>query len=561
MTHNIFYQNEIEYARSLLKTDCSDYVIIGEAGDYLFETLKDVFKPCSDKKAENVCVIGVIYGSDNKEKLLQNISDAVSEYNCRKCIICDGNSLKPDSRGITVSEREYIFLTDEKNIVEKIKEMSKKVSVNLLVFDEIIGPGCKLREKFCFDDGKITISDEDMTGVYGYTYIRDALSAIILASQKLKTGNIYNVSSFKASDLEIKQEFYKLFSESFSLECCVSQQSGQKVRALCSLKIESRGFVPTDMKDALYLTASSHYGFPYDYGKNLPQYCSKLSILKKSELEILKEIDRICKENDIKYFLTGGSLLGAVRYGHSIPWDDDLDIGMLREDFEKFRKICPEVIDKTRFAYASYTTEKNCHYLFDKIRLKNTYFSTEFSSQYKIQDGVFIDVFVYDTTSPSVKKQKFHINLVKTAIRFLNVKWTGKADKSMNGYKLSLIIKPFVRFISFRLLHSFSDKALMFYSKKKSDYLIDGTGLNINRGAFKRSFVEELTEMDFEGMKVPVPVNYDEFLKHVYGENYLEEPCLYQRSGTHNFVRLDLGEYITDKSYDLSEQSLDGELF
>ena len=469
--------------------------------------------------------------------------------------------MKPDSRGITVSEREYIFLTDEKNIVEKIKEMSKKVSVNLLVFDEIIGPGCKLREKFCFDDGKITISDEDMTGVYGYTYIRDALSAIILASQKLKTGNIYNVSSFKASDLEIKQEFYKLFSESFSLECCVSQQSGQKVRALCSLKIESRGFVPTNMKDALYLTASSHYGFPYDYGKNLPQYCSKLSILKKSELEILKEIDRICKENDIKYFLTGGSLLGAVRYGHSIPWDDDLDIGMLRNDFEKFRKICPGAIDKAKFAYSSRITEEDYRNPFDKVRLKNTYFSTGLLSDNKNQDGVFVDIFVYDATSAKLKMQKFHINLIKIAHRFLYIKKAFKIDDSFKGYKLSLILKPFFKFIPVNVIYRFSNKTFTIYRKKKSDYLIDGTGLNIDRGAFRRSCVEELTEMDFEGMKVPVPVNYDEFLKHIYGEKYLEEPPIFQREGTHNFIRLDLGEYITDESTVYEEQSLEGELF
>lgn len=560
MTHDIFYQNEIEYARSLLKTDCYDYVIIGQDGNYLFETLRCVFESCADKKSENVCIIGVVYGSDNKEEILNKVSDAVSEYNCKKCIICDSNSLNPDSRGVTVSEREYIFLSKEKNIVEKAKVLSKKVPLSLLIFDEIIGPGCKLKDNFSFADGKISVTDEDNSLVNGYTYIRDAISAMIIAVQKLKCGNIYNISSFKATDAEIKQEIYKLFSENFSLKCALSPQANQSVKALCPLKIKGAGFISTDLKTTFYLTVSSHYGFEYNYSKNLSQYCSKLDILKKTELEILKEIDRICKENDIKYFITGGSLLGAVRYGHSIPWDDDLDIGMLRSEFEKFRKICPKVIDKTKFAYASYTTEENCHYLFDKIRLKNTYFSTDFSSHYKIQDGVFVDIFVYDTTSPLPKKQKLHINLVKTAIRFLNIKWTGKADKSMNGYKLSLIIRPFVRFIPFRLLHSFSDKALMFYNKKKSDYLIDGTGLNINRGAFRRSFIEELTDIDFEGMKVPVPVNYDEFLKHVYGEKYLEEPHLYQRSGTHNFVRLDLGEYITDESAILSEQSLDGEL-
>ncbi len=561
MTRDIFYQNEIEYARSFLKSDCYDYVIIGQDGDYLFETLKCVFKPCSDKKSENVCVIGVIYGSVNKEEILQKVSDTVSTYNCKKCIICDNNSLRPDSRGITVSEREYIFLTDEKNIVEKAKELSQKVPLNLLVFDEIIGPGCKVKDNFRFADGKISVSDEDIANVYGYTYIRDTLTAIVMAVQKLKKGNIYNVSSFKASDFEIKQEIYKLFSEKFSLECSLSRKGSQKVKALCSLKISSSGFVPTDIRNALYLTVSSHYGFEYDYGKNLPQYCSKLDILKKTELEILKEIDRICKENDIKYFLTGGSLLGAVRYGHSIPWDDDLDIGMLRSDFEKFRKICPELIDKTRFAYSSRTTEENYRNPFDKVRLKNTYFSTGVLSDNKIQDGVFVDVFVYDTTSPKLKMQKIHINLIKIAHRFLYIKKAFKIEDSFKGYKLSLIVKPFVKLIPVKVIYRFSNKTFTIFRKKKSDYLIDGTGLNIDRGAFKRSCVEELTEMDFEGVKVPVPVNYDEFLKHIYGENYLEEPPIFQRVGTHDFIRLDLGEYIADESDVLCEQSLDGELY
>ena len=560
MNSDIFYQNEIEYAKAFLKSDCYDFVIIGDENDYFYETLKAVFENHQANASAGKCVIVSLCGRSNKEEIMQRAEELISRVKCETCIVCDDNVL-PCDKNFTVSEREYLCLVQDKNVAEKTAQFQKTTPANLLIFDEIIGPGCKDGKLFRPAGDKITASDEDTHEVYGYTYIRDALQSVILALTRLKKGNVYNVSSFKASDYEVKQSVYSLFSERFSFECSVSARGEKKIRALCPMKIKNEGFCPTDMKSALYMTVSSFLGLEYDYAKNLGQYCSKLDLLKKTELEILKEIDRICKKNDIKYFLTGGSLLGAVRYGGSIPWDDDLDIGMLREDFEKFRKICPLELDGAKYAYASYTTEENCHYLFDKIRLRNTYFSTCFSSGYKIQDGVFVDVFVYDTTSPQRKKQSLHINLVKAAIRFINLRWTGKADSSMNGYRLTRLIKPFVMRVPFKSLHSFSDKMLKLYNGKASDYLIDGTGLNINRGAFKKSFLATLTEIDFEGMSVPIPEKYHEFLTHVYGENYLAEPPLYKRTGTHDFVRLDLGEYITDNWEINKQQSLDGELF
>ena len=558
---DVFYQSEIEYARSLLKSDYSDFEIIGDEENYFYESLKDVLSNSSKGDSDNVCVIAVLCGSTNKSDIMKQVAGVVSSGKCKRCIICDDNNLPFNNKGIIVSEREFVCLAEDKSIFEKSEALQRIVTTNLLIFDKIIGPGSGNLDFLNVTDGKISVTDDDASVVRGYTYLRDALCAVLLSFNKLKGGNIYNVSSFKVSDYEMKQKLHMVFSDKFSFSCELNVQKEKKTKALCPLKIKSYGFSETDFDSAVYLTFSSAFGFEHDYNKNLSQYCSKLDILKKTEIEILKEIDRICKKNGIKYFLTGGTLLGAVRYGKSIPWDDDLDIGMLREDFEKFRKVCPQEIDKNKFAYASYTTEENCHYLFDKIRLKNTYFSTGFSSQYKIEDGVFVDVFVYDTTSPQKKNQSLHINLVKTAIRFLNLRWTGKADRSMNGYRLTRLVKPFVMKIPFKMLHRFSDNMLKLYNRKNSDYLIDGTGLNINRGAFRREYLEVLTETDFEGMCVPIPEKYDDFLKHVYGENYLSEPHLYQRTGTHDFVRLDLGEYITDNWEINKQQSLEGELF
>lgn len=573
MKTDIYYQNIIASVRDdFLKNsaDYSHFVILGEDNDYFFETLKYLLSThdtksfsCNDEPflSDNFCVISVFNSADNKEKILSQLEKIVFSSGCKKCLIFDRNTL--DNADFLVSEREYCMLDKNNKVFEKAKFFLRNVPVIYFISDEITGPGCGFEKEFekIASTGSIVVENEDVTLVSGYAYITDVLRAMILGLSQLKSGNIYNISSFATSVGDIKQKIYNMFGEKFSFSCSLANRQTVKTKALCSLKIKNSGLKTTDFDEAVFEIVSSYFDFEYDYQKRLPQYCSKLDLIKKVELDILGEIDRICKKHNIKYFLTGGSLLGAVRYGKSIPWDDDLDIGMLRSDFEKFRRVCPSEIDRNKFAYASYTTEANCHYLFDKIRLKNTYFSTAFSSKYKIQDGVFVDIFVYDTTSASAKMQKLHINLVKTSIRFMNIKWTGGANRNMNGYVLSKLLGPFIKVLSFNTLHKISEKSLKFFIKKDSPYLIDGTGLNINRGAFKKSCFENTKEIVFEGMNVPIPENYDEFLKHVYGENYFEEPPLYMRKGTHDFVRLDLGEYVLDDTTGIKEQSLDGELF
>ncbi len=563
MTENIFIKNEIDLflsKLSKLKKDFTDIVLIGDEKGYLYSLLKENLPNCDCEKARDFCLLAVICDSDDEERLIDEAEKLLSLKNCKKCVICTCNSLKLSEKAFSVAEREYMFLSDEKLVPEKAKIFSKKIPTTLLVFDKIISPDFGLESELNFENDIIEISTQDSAEVFGYTYIRDVLSAVLMSFENLKRGNIYNVSSFAASVAEIKKKIHSLFCEKFSLKCDISSQKNIKYKSLSPLKIKSLGFEMTNIDDALYLIACSRFGITYDYSKVLFQYCGKLELLRNAELLILDEIDRICKKHDIKYFLTGGTLLGAVRYGKIIPWDDDIDIGMLRPDFEKFRAVAPAELDK-KFAYASHTSEENCHYLFDKVRLKNTYFSTSFSSAFKIQDGLFVDIFVYDKTSDSEKNQKMQINLIKSAIRLLNIKWTRRADRGMNGYVLSLLVKPFVKLIPFKYLHYFAEKVLRLYDKKDRKYLIDGTGLNIVRGAFDKSYLDKMTEIDFEGRLLPVPEKYDEFLTHIYGENYISEPTVDKRIGTHGFVRLDLGEYAAFKTEILSEQSLDGELY
>ncbi len=125
-------------------------------------------------------------------------------------------------------------------------------------------------------------------------------------------------------------------------------------------------------------------------------------------LVMLKDIDEICRRNSIPYFLNGGSALGAVRHGGFIPWDDDADISMMREDFLRFIEVmkeqCPD-----KYLFQCWYTDDRYNVLIPgmKIRMKGTYLkevNTLLSNRctgYEGCDGIFIDVFVYDYVTPN----------------------------------------------------------------------------------------------------------------------------------------------------------------
>ena len=117
--------------------------------------------------------------------------------------------------------------------------------------------------------------------------------------------------------------------------------------------------------------------------------------LQKAETEILSEVIRVCDENGITYFAVGGTALGAVRHSGFIPWDDDVDIGMLREDYERFLKIAPEKLKKG-YTLCSAESEPNMPSYFAKVRKDGTVFKEESSKNIKMHHGIFLDVMPYD---------------------------------------------------------------------------------------------------------------------------------------------------------------------
>lgn len=133
-----------------------------------------------------------------------------------------------------------------------------------------------------------------------------------------------------------------------------------------------------------------------------------LKKLQKIELEMLIEVDRICKNNHIKYTIIGGTLLGAVRHGGFIPWDDDADVAMLRTEYDKFCTIIDEKLDKSRFYFQNIDRTKGYRWGYAKLRRRGTLFVRENQEHMKYEQGIFLDIFPIDGTPDNKFLRKIH---------------------------------------------------------------------------------------------------------------------------------------------------------
>lgn len=145
---------------------------------------------------------------------------------------------------------------------------------------------------------------------------------------------------------------------------------------------------------------------------------TQLRQLQMTELELLEEVDRICKKCNIHYNIIAGTLLGAVRHGGFIPWDDDADVALLRPEYEKFRKACETELDTSRFYFQDHRNTPGYRWGYGKLRRKDTLFLREHQEHMPYDQGVFIDVFPLDYvpdnygTSQIAQLQMFYLSKV-----------------------------------------------------------------------------------------------------------------------------------------------------
>ena len=262
-------------------------------------------------------------------------------------------------------------------------------------------------------------------------------------------------------------------------------------------------------------------------------------------LDVALEFKRICEKYDINYFLIGGSLLGAVRHKGFIPWDDDMDVGMLREDYEKFVKICSRELDEDYF-FQDYHTDKYYNFGYSKIRIKGTDLLEDYTADSKQGKGIFLDIFPFDDMPNGVVKKRVHYLLFKC------IKWgaLGKADykfvtpkKRRFAKVMSAVFFPFSRESILRL----EDNICAMFHKEKASYAINMQGAYNYKEYTKKDNLVKTDRLSFEGYEFSVPSNYDELLTQMYGD-YMTLPPVEKRGRQHQIINMDMGNYVIRNS-------------
>lgn len=261
-------------------------------------------------------------------------------------------------------------------------------------------------------------------------------------------------------------------------------------------------------------------------------------LLRRAQLMIALEIKRICEKNDIKYFLDAGSLLGAVRHNGFIPWDDDMDIGMCKDDYERFVEVAPREMGQDYFL-DNYVTNKKNPYVFSKVRLRGTTYIENIGNENYEHNEIFVDIFPYYYISDNELERK--IEGIRMAI-------LSQAILSKSGYKVWKG-KGLIKRIKFMPIDVIGKLFTMQFLRKKIAVLYtkhnNTQRMGIQAGScygywyFEENILRETENHKFENEVFPIPKNYDIYLKVAYGD-YMKLPPESERI-THMIQCLDFG--------------------
>jgi lipopolysaccharide cholinephosphotransferase len=259
--------------------------------------------------------------------------------------------------------------------------------------------------------------------------------------------------------------------------------------------------------------------------------------LQLTELGIFKEFQRICERHSLTYYLLGGSLLGAVRHGGFIPWDDDIDVGMPRPNYERFASLCDTELG-SQFAWQTYRTEPRYPFIFGKLLRNDTLLHDRITQHLPIRHCVSIDVFALD----GIPRRAVSRGLHKWTIKLCKLK-LGSGMRS-RGPKRALAMAT--RVIPRAWAIAVCEMLARRFPYDDSQIVANlGGAYGYRREAVPKEWLGEGAKLQFEDVKAFGPKEWDKYLTHIYGD-YMRLPPEGKRKSDHDLTSVSLGPVLDE---------------
>ena len=257
------------------------------------------------------------------------------------------------------------------------------------------------------------------------------------------------------------------------------------------------------------------------------------------ELEILKHVVKICNENDITYYISGGTFLGAVRHKGFIPWDDDIDIAMPRTDYEKFRNIITTKLPK-RYKYRNFKNDDEVKVCFSRIEDMEVKVKDTSAEKVDIRNA-WIDIFPLDGMPKNKIKfliRKYHLLYLRMMFQYSQYSVIVNQNLPDRPLHEKILVKigkliPFEKILNTRKYMYKIDKNLQKVKPEDSIYYMNFLGIYKFRSVMvKNEIYKEGALYEFEGDLYNGPKEYDKYLTQIYGD-YMKIPKEENRNKHH----------------------------
>ena len=258
-----------------------------------------------------------------------------------------------------------------------------------------------------------------------------------------------------------------------------------------------------------------------------PEIIRKMQLV---ELDMLKELDHICKQNGIVYILDAGTLLGAYRHKGFIPWDDDVDVRMLRSEYERFCQACETQLNTEKYFLQNHKTDPGYRWGYARMLRNGTTFQRAGQDMLTMKRGIFIDIFPVDAL-PDGKLAKAIYNCKCWIARKMLYSEVALGNYKPGIKKLGFwFLNLFPKETAFKIFENLSKK---YNCKDLKKVRIQGWGDPVDSAGFEKKWFLETDEIWFEDAYFSCPKDVEGFLEHSFGKDYMTPPPEDERKPRH----------------------------